>query len=115
MRTRAASSAAARVAAVVRTLAVEAGVNVVLGMAGRAILAEALPLAALHEPDGVLDELHWRAEDGRVAFRATVAWPQVGGAVEVGVCTRVGWVRGYARLVKPEGVTLREYRELPRW
>jgi len=116
LRTGAASSAAARVAAaVVVWHAVKAAVNVVLALAGLTVFAEATPLAALHEPDRVLDELHRRAEDGRGALRAGVLWPQVGGTVEVGVRARVGRVRDRARLVQPEGVTLWEFQEPPWW
>ena len=44
----------------------ESKVDLALALAGRAVLAQALPHAALHEPYGVLDELHRGAEDGQI-------------------------------------------------
>ena len=85
--------------------AVEAAVDRALVLAGGAVLAEAggsAVVAALHEPYGVLDELHWRAED--------LVLP---GAVEVGVGARVRGVRFVACEVDPERVALWETDELP--
>ena len=80
---------------------VETAVDRALALAGRAVLAEARRDAAFHEPDGVLDKLHWRAED---PVRRTV---------EVRVCAWVGRVAVVARQMHPERVALWETDELP--
>ena len=101
---------------VVVDAAVEPEVDLALALAGRAVLAPALAHAAAHEPYGVLDELHRRAEDGRGERRvggARRARSEVRRAVEVGVDARVGRVRVDALLVRPERVVGGESDELP--
>ena len=101
---------------------VQSTVNRTLILAGRAVLAlatqgrlvdvdvvvivvvvAAAAATAFHEPYGVLDELHWRAED------------LVGRAVEVRVGTWVRRVGVVARNVDPERVVLWEIDESPRY
>ena len=97
------AAAAAAVVIVVDVLAaVEPTVDRALALPWRAVLAETGRDAALHEPYGVLDELHRRAED--LVFS---------GAVEVSVRARVRGVRAVARQVDPERVALWEIDELP--
>jgi hypothetical protein len=61
---------------------IESNVDLALALAGLAVLAQALSHAALHEPYGVLDELHRGAEDGwgELMGGARRARSQVGGA-----------------------------------
>ena len=98
---------------------VQSTVNRTLILAGRAVLALATQgrlvdvdvvivivvvvaaATAFHEPYGVLDELHWRAED------------LVGRAVEIRVCAWVRWVGVVARNVDPERVVRWEIDESP--
>ena len=94
---------------------VQSTVNRTLILAGRAVLALAtqgrlvivvivvFAAAAFHEPYGVLDELHWRAED------------LVGRAVEIRVGAWVRRVGVVARNVDPERVVLWEIDESPRY
>ena len=94
---------------------IETEVDLALALAGRAVLAQALPHAALHEPYGVLDELHRGAEDGRgeLLGGARRARSQVRRAEEVGVDARVRGVGVDTFLVHPEGIVVWEFHELP--
>ena len=100
---------------VVFDAAMEAEVDLALALAGRAVLATTLSLAAFHEPYGVLDELHRGAEDGRGELMggARGARSQVGRAVQVHVDARIGGVGVDALLVLPEGVVVWKLKELP--
>jgi hypothetical protein len=88
-------------------------VDVILVLAGCAVFALALAGATLHEPYGVRNEFHWRAEHCRGRLRPRSAGPQVRRAIQIGV---VAWVEavGYdACLVDPERVIIWEFQELP--
>jgi len=88
---------------IVPDAAIKSAVDGALALAGSTVFAETLLAGgtAFHEPYGVLDEFHRRAED------------LVRGTVQIRVGTRVGGVLVVARQVYPERVALWETDKLP--